>query len=266
MAHSYEEIREMVTSILAGREPGQNPSQFVGLLHSVNAVVDRRNGEHRSSDYLSLDREEQEHVREVFWDLFRTGVITIGRDAANAEYPFFRLSRVGKQLLDNSETYFFHDTSTFEKLILDEIPEFNQTTLLYAKESMQAFRVGCLLSSTVMIGVATEHTFNILVETAVANPNFESRYKKVLRERGILRQFTKFRRTLEADIKDMPYECREDLDTQFSGILSIIRNFRNESGHPSGKIIGREQCYVLLNLFIPYSKKMYQLIDFFTEE
>ena len=55
---------------------------------------------------------------------------------------------------------------------------------------------------------------------------------------------------------------KEDLDTNFSGILSIIRNFRNQSGHPSGKIIDREQAYILLQLFPPYCKKMYQLMDF----
>jgi hypothetical protein len=51
---------------------------------------------------------------------------------------------------------------------------------------------------------------------------------------------------------------------QFSGILSIIRNFRNDSGHPSGKIIEREQAYILLQLFIPYCKKMYQMKDYFS--
>jgi len=56
---------------------------------------------------------------------------------------------------------------------------------------------------------------------------------------------------------------KEDLDTNFSGILSIIRNFRNQSGHPSGKIIDREQAYILLQLFPPYCKKMYQLMDFY---
>jgi hypothetical protein len=64
-------------------------------------------------------------------------------------------------------------------------------------------------------------------------------------------------------IKSIPAEIREDLDTHFAGILSVIRTFRNQSGHPTGKIIDREQTFVLLQLVIPYSKKLYQLMVFF---
>jgi hypothetical protein len=61
-------------------------------------------------------------------------------------------------------------------------------------------------------------------------------------------------------------EVKDDLDTQLNGIQSLIRTFRNDSGHPSGKLVDREQAYVLLNLFIPYAKKVYQLIDHFEIE
>lgn len=46
-----------------------------------------------------------------------------------------------------------------------------------------------------------------------------------------------------------------------AGVVSIVRTFRNESAHPTGKIIDREQAYVLLCLFIPYCRKMYQLMQ-----
>jgi len=34
----------------------------------------------------------------------------------------------------------------------------------------------------------------------------------------------------------------------------------DQSGHPSGKIVDREQAYVLLQVFIPYGKEMHQLM------
>jgi hypothetical protein len=73
----------------------------------------------------------------------------------------------------------------------------------------------------------------------------------------------KFKNKLDPQLKTMPSRIKEDLDTHFAGILSIIRNFRNQSGHPTGNIIDREQMYVLLNLFISYCKKMYQLMDYY---
>lgn len=135
--------------------------------------------------------------------------------------------------------------------------EIDDTTLIYMKEAMQAFRVGCLLSSSVMLGVATEHTFLLLMEIIALNVEHNQIAIAVNKEKTILRKINKFKNKLELQIKTFPPEIREDLDTCFSGILSVIRNYRNQSGHPTGKIINREQMYVLLNLFISYCKKMY---------
>lgn len=73
----------------------------------------------------------------------------------------------------------------------------------------------------------------------------------------------KLRGLIDSMAKPLPPEIKEDLDTHFAGILSVIRSYRNESGHPTGKIMDREQTFVLLQLFIPYCKKQYQLMQFF---
>lgn len=274
MAHSYEEIRNVVIDILAGREKGSyEPTQYANLLHSVSDVFERRDSltspQDRtrsirvSSGSANLDREDREIFLEVFWDLFRQGIITIGLNDSNREFPFFRVSSHGKRILDNQESYFFHDVSTYEQLIRNEIPNIDNITMVYLKEAMQAFRVGCVLSSSVMLGVATEHTFDLLMETINNNSTHAATFQAVNTEWGALRRVNKFKTILDTQLNTLPREIKEDLDTHFAGILSIIRNFRNQSGHPSGHIIDREQCYVLLQLFIPYGRKMYQLMDHF---
>jgi hypothetical protein len=82
-------------------------------------------------------------------------------------------------------------------------------------------------------------------------------------ERTLLQKFNKFRNVLEPQVKSLPAAVREDLDTHLSGVLSVLRTFRNSAGHPSGLIIDREQVYVLLQLIIPYLKKQYQLMQVF---
>ena len=85
-----------------------------------------------------------------------------------------------------------------------------------------------------------------------------------MKQRTILQKFRKFKAALDQHVMaDLSHEIKEDLDIDFAGVLSVIRTFRNESGHPSGNILGREQTYVLLQMFVPYCKKIYQLIDFF---
>jgi hypothetical protein len=114
-----------------------------------------------------------------------------------------------------------------------------------------------------MLGVATEHTFLLLLETIAQNPSHSGTFANVEKQRTILQKVNKFKKNLDQQQKQLPSDIKEDLDTNFAGILSIIRNFRNQSGHPTGKIIDREQAYILLQLFIPYCKKMYQLMDYF---
>jgi hypothetical protein len=102
------------------------------------------------------------------------------------------------------------------------------------------------------------------METIDHNPSHAQSFANVNQQRTILQKVNKFRNIIEQNRRSLPSDIQEDLDTNFAGILSIIRNFRNQSGHPSGKIIDREQAYILLQLFIPYCKKMYQLMDYYS--
>jgi hypothetical protein len=267
MPHSYEEIRSAALDILAGREKTvYAPSQYEHLKLGVGEVFAKRDGRIQPGSYgatYPLDRQDEEIFLELFWDLFRQGIITLGSNDSNREFPFFRVTQLGKHIAESQSAYFFHDVSSYERVIRAEVPSIHEVTLLYLKEAMQAFRSGCILSSTVMLGVATEHTFLLLLEVIEKSVTHKKTYLSVFQERTILQKINKFRNVLEQHLKALPSEIREDLDTHFAGILSVIRTFRNQSGHPSGKIMDREQTFVLLQLFIPYCKKLYQMMEFF---
>lgn len=269
MDHTFEEIRGIVLDILAGRETVQyKPQQYRSLEAGVAEVAMRRNPpaapKHsiiQNSD--SLSPHDAELLMEVFWSLFREGVITLGLDSSNLQFPWFRVSQFGKRLLAGGDAYFFHDVTTYEKLIKEQIPKIDAVTLVYLKEAMQTFRSGCILSCSVMLGVATEHTFLLLMDAIEKSAAHQSLVASIGKEKQILTKVNKFKDKLDGMATTLPSEIKEDLDTHFASILSVIRTFRNESGHPSGKIIDREQAYVLLHLFIPYAKKMYQLMNHF---
>ncbi|MFA4850882.1 MAG: hypothetical protein WC626_14255, partial [Methanoregula sp.] len=204
--------------------------------------------------------------QEVFWDLFRQGIITLGSGGNSSEgYPYFRLSSYGKKILENNELYFFHDVSSFEKSILGVIPNINKITLDYLKEAMQDFRSGCFLSSSVMMGVALEHSFDLMIESINQNPKFLEMFKSVSTKQTIYRRTNEFKNILTQNHKEFSRDIMDDVDANFSGIFSIIRNYRNESGHPSEIFIEREQCYVNLQLVVHCIKKIYQLKKFFEE-
>lgn len=264
--HTYEEIRKVVAELLSGRTKGaMSTDQYANLRENVTRILYERAGKKPDSfgTLPALSPNDRELLREVFWDFFRQGVIVLGSDDANAQFPHFKVTSFGKKVLEGQDPYFFHDVSTYEQLVTSQIPQIDPLTLVYLKEAVQAFYSGCLLSATVMIGVSIEHSFLKLLDVIESNPTHQAAYKNVFSEKTLLRKFNKFKNILDSHLSTLSSDIKEDLDTNFAGILSMIRNFRNESGHPSGKIISREQCFVLLPLFIPCCKKIYQLIEYY---
>lgn len=131
---------------------------------------------------------------------------------------------------------------------------------------MQAFLAGCRLSSAVTLGVALEYSLDALYESISKNRKYALHFHTVLTQQTVFKKFNRFRQKLEVKKQDLPEDLKKDLEIELDMIASIIRNYRNESGHPNEKILSREQCYVNLQLFIPCCKKIYELTEFFKSE
>ena len=145
MDHSYEEVRSVALDILTGREKtAYEATQFEHMLIGVGEVLERREGSAKPDRHHrpNLSAADRELFREVFWDLFRQGVITLGLNDSNKEFPFFKVSQFGKRILENENTYFFHDLTTYTTLIKSNVPHINEITLLYLQEAMQSFKSG----------------------------------------------------------------------------------------------------------------------------
>jgi len=88
MDHSYEEIRNVVIDIVAGREKvAYDPSQYEHLLLGAAEVLQRREGSTSPPSMCHqgprLSDSDRELFREIFGDLFRQGVITLGLNDSN---------------------------------------------------------------------------------------------------------------------------------------------------------------------------------------
>jgi hypothetical protein len=266
MDHSYEEIRSAAIQYLSQLRDG---SQYVNFKNGIGQILKTKEqgtsanpsrSRHMFVEDEGLSRRDADLFLEIFWGLFREGIITLGYNDHNPEFPWFRVSEFGKKVLSNQDPYFFRDVSTYESLVRARVRDIDETTLLYLKEAVQAFQSGCILSSSVMIGVSAEHSFLLLLDTISASAH-ATLFKKATDERSILRKLNAFKKIIDGNMNLLSSRTKEDLDTQFMSVITMIRNFRNESGHPSGKIISREQCYILLQVFIPCCEKIYQLME-----
>ena len=263
MTHSYEEIRDAAVDVLTGRfHLADKINQFGGLVRGVALYFEKKDNQPRLGAGASLNPADQELVRDVFWDLFRQGYITIGYDGINANCPFFRLSYFGRKTLLEGAPYKFTDTTTYLELVRKAAPHVDDVTLVYLDEAVRAFYAGCFLSCSVMLGVAAENLFNRLIDGAKSNKKHAAAFAKVASQRFMLGKIVEFQIALEPIKPSLPGYVREDLDTHLNAIQAVLRTHRNSTGHPTGRTMNRELMYVHLQLFAPFAQKLEQLEGF----
>jgi hypothetical protein len=264
--HSYEEIREVVAEVLINAASnGVNQYQSV-LEHTARTLARRKNAPPLPTGMAYPGADSQLHpndsnlVLEVVWDLFRQGVITLGLNSSNPGWPFLRLSRFGKQALENPGAARFHDSAGFLKILRAEVPDISPDAIMYLEEAVAAFYADCLLASCIMLGVAAEAEFLRLIDVVTRSPTHGPRFAPVNKERVIRGKITKFQELLQPIVKQLSSAAKEDLEINLNAIQSVIRIARNEFGHPSGaKPPLREQVYVFITLFVPFARQLMRL-------
>lgn len=261
--HTYEEIREAIVDILLKRVTvAYEPSQWGSLQSGVAEVFARREakpGQQLDPRVQHLHPYDAELTRDVFWDLFRQGFITLGMNDSNPQWPFFRLSHFAEETLSTQSPYRFHDANSFLGLVKNEVSDISPEALVYLDEAVSAFYAGCLLASCVMLGVAAEAEFLRLAEIAAKNPTYGPKFSAVAQRNLIRQKITKFQDCVKSLIPALPHEATEDLETNFLAIQSVLRIARNEAGHPTGAAPQREQVYVYLQLFVPFARQLMRL-------
>lgn len=262
--HSYEETRDAVVSVLLRADGPDYPSQYGSLVAAVGMHYHAREPRPSGGGITvytpndDLHPSDAENVRGVFWDLFRQGYITLGMNNHNPAYPFFRLSRFGRENLGTTAQNRFHDTSTYMRLVQDRAPDLAPGTSTYLEEAVAAFYAGCYLSACVMLGVAAENEFLRLTDEAAASSQHSGSFAGAAKETLLKRKIEKFLRALEPIRPGLePRKKFENLDTNLSAIQATIRVARNDAGHPSGAAPPeRDQVYVFLHLFPAFAEQV----------
>jgi hypothetical protein len=189
-AHSYEELRAIVVDLLLRPESIANyTGQYGNLVDGVAGALARRGAIYtdisHTSAGLRMNSKDVELVRDIFWDLFRQGMITLGRDESNQNWPFYRLSHHAKETLAKQSPYRFHDVSSYLNLVRNEAPAILKETEVYLEEAIATYYADCLLACCVMVGVAAEIEFLRMIEAGVKNPAHSAVFNKIAAERSL---------------------------------------------------------------------------------
>lgn len=210
----------------------------------------------------------EENIREIMHDLYIQGIIVFGLNSSNPGWPWFKITEYGKKCLTENEIIPY-DPDGYLKKLRESISNIDEVIIAYVIESLQAFLRGCYMASTVMLGCASEKAF-ILITNAYQNSIKDTKerdnFRRKMEDTHIKTRFDKLNYELNKIKADLPADIAENLETNLNGIFTLIRNYRNDVGHPTGKKIDRETAYANLILFITYCKKAYNLKDYFGEK
>lgn len=231
-------------------------TQTVGIIRGITALAKQRG---LITDPSQFTDDDQERVRELIWALILQGVLVPGM---NPNLPHIKVTAYGLNVLAVGD-FVPHDPDGYLGKLKSRIPNIDPIILIYVEQALATFRTGNYLPSAVMLGVASEKAMLLLVESfriAINDATKRGKFDQNTNSRPIKRQYEELRKRIEPLIPTLTSDLREVLLLQFDGVYDFIRRYRNDSGHPTGKKLEREESFALLQLFPTYCKTTYDLM------
>lgn len=218
---------------------------------------------------FALEEVDLSTVQQVFHDLYLERLIIPGAGprSSNAamEWPFYRITEYGRQMLHNSE-YAPHDPDGYLSRLQREIPRVDAVILRYLEEALGCYRSDFLLAAAVMTGCAAEKAILLLVDAygkAIADSAKKAKFEKDTQSWVISRKYDAFWKGIQPTVPNLPASLGDDLHTILDRTFDLIRTTRNDAGHPAGKPPDRDAVHANLILFPAYCRRVYALVDYF---
>jgi hypothetical protein len=258
---SYGELRSLVIEFLA--ESMDDPTlQFNSLRDGVGRVAARRGLLNPNEPALSPAQVNLSC--DIVWDLIVEGVLRPGHPLNSPPAPnHFHVTERGRGFL-TSGSLSPYDLDTYLKRLDSEVPGLGPLIRMYLVESLDTFRIGSTLTSTVTFGCASECAILALIGVYIdALPKHVGEaLKKKISDKPIKTQFDEFTKSVNAQLQPVVFKQFKDTrDTGINSIIEMYRVNRNEAGHPTGKRLRKKEADVNLRIFPYYIKNPYGLID-----
>jgi len=255
--HCYEELREVVINVMLGAHRN-GVDRFEKLLERTAVELGNENGADQGRQHYSFGPAAQLHpndselVLEIVWDLFRQGIITFGRNAADPGWPWLRLSRFGECALQQ-HPYRFHNKAEFLKVLESEALDVSSDSIVYLREAVAAFYANCLLAASVMLGLAAESEFLRLLDAAKNSITYGKHFSRIGDGLSVRAKMLRFQVAMKPLL---PEPATRDLSDALNTAQAILRAARRDSETSGVEPLSRDQVYVFLQLFAPFAEQL----------
>lgn len=201
-------------------------------------------------------------VMEAVWALIGQGLAFIDYSQSSSDNWSLELTAAGAAAASDEEAT-PDDPAGYLKRLRADVPDMTQTVYDYAEEALRAYNARLYRSSAVMLGVASEAMVLEVAATLVRSlPEGESlKFRETLnsKKQGFMAKFTAFQDKVRSRRDGLPEDVANGLDLTVHAVADLIRVYRNDAGHPTGKTLLRADADIHLRLFVRYASKLYQL-------
>jgi len=203
---------------------------------------------------------------EAVWLLISQGLAFIDFSQSAPENWELKLTRAGQQAAFD-QGFNPDNAGQYLKKLQETIPELSPLVLRYTYEAVRSYVHRCYLASAVMLGVASEAAFFDLAEAFAGwlPENESSKFRKILDDprKHYISKFEAFRKRIQSHKPELPHRLADNMALMMDSVLDLLRIYRNDAAHPTGKEIDRDDAYGNLQMFARYLKRMYDLKAFF---
>jgi hypothetical protein len=218
-------------------------------------------------DYLPPNQQpDTRQIMAAVWSLIGQGLAYIDFTQDSPDNWELCLSDAGLAAVHDSEVN-PDNAGEYLSRLQRTVPNVSQVIMQYAREAVVAYTSRCYLASAVMIGGASEAAF---LETPNSFGTWlpsgqNQKFLEIINNSraNFITKFIEFRKRIEPLKSQLPDEMSDGMSLTLDSVLDLLRINRNDAGHPTGKIINRDDAFINLQMFIRYLQKLYQLKDYF---
>lgn len=229
--------------------------QMMGVLHGVDQEAKFLATGTREGGGYHLNGEQHEEIAGIVWDLVVQGIVTF----TSQGYPWLRVTEYGKKVAE-AEGPVPYDPAGYLDHIKTKAVGISELALEYIQEAIKCFRGGAYRATAVMLGVASEEAFLQLISA------FEKKYGVAIipdKFKPFQQLREDFKKKFEPHKNELSSDIKNNIEQTLNGIYDLIKNGRDDSGHPTGIDITREEILASFSVLPLYLERIQKMVNFY---
>jgi len=175
---------------------------------------------------------QEQALLAFFYDLFRTGYLSWGKNLSDSDPPWFHLTQQGREALKNIS----RDPANPDGYLanLAACGGLNPVAESYIREALATYAAACFKATAVMVGVAAESLVLELRDSVGSRLDaLEMERPADIDDWRIKRVLDSLEGLLAAQKQSMPRPLFEAFESYWPAFTQQVRAARNAAGHPT---------------------------------